>query len=91
MARKNFVQAAIRAAGSYRKAATACGVNISAVQRWEKQGRLPLTELIGFTGYANALQVASSGKVTAHQLKASSYAAHLADHKARVKREGRRA
>jgi len=91
MTTKNYIQAAIQAAGGYRKTANLCRVNISAVQKWEKQARLPISELAGFTGYAHALQVASGGKVTAIQIRAATYRSHLNDHKARAKREGRKA
>jgi hypothetical protein len=91
MSTKNYIQAAITAAGGYRKTANLCRVNINTVQKWEKKGRLPLTELAGFTGYAHALQVASGGKIMATQIRAATFKSHLADHKARVKREKRQA
>lgn len=46
------------------------GFNPSAVHKWKKQGRLPRTELMGLTHYAEALEELSRGKYKARDLVA---------------------
>ena len=48
--------------------AQVCGVSNRAVYKWLKNNSLPMTEFVGKTSYAKAIQKASKGKYKASDL-----------------------
>ena len=59
--RPNLMSKAIEEAG-LQPLADACGVTYQAVRKWEKNG-LPRTEWTGETNHAEAIEIATNGKV----------------------------
>lgn len=54
--------------GSYDAIGMVCGVSGKAVMKWVRSGRLPRTEYTGETAYAYAIELATSGAITANDL-----------------------
>lgn len=63
----NIIQRATKIIGITRLA-KACGVSLTAVQKWGLKGSLPRTEWTGETNYAGIIEKMSNGQVTKDEL-----------------------
>lgn len=57
--RNHALSAALQIVGGYAALAKVCGINTSAVWRWQQRGKLPRTEWTGETHYAENIEAAT--------------------------------
>ena len=65
---KNYITEAIQIAGLI-PVARACGKTYQAVRKWEARGRLPWSDYVGYTRYAEILSELVDGQITVEQLR----------------------
>jgi len=65
---KNYITEVIKVAG-LRPVARACGKTYQAVRKWEARGRLPWSDYVGETRYAEILSDLVDGQITVEQLR----------------------
>lgn len=65
---KNIISSLIEHFGGRQKVADIVGLSYVAIAKWEKQGRLPYSDYLGETNYAETLANRSNGMFTKEQL-----------------------
>ena len=64
----NLITQAIARAGHVNLVARACNVTYQCVRQWERNGRLPRTDLTGETNYAELIARSTKNKITKEDL-----------------------